>query len=329
MCIVDANTKAFIYSDFKSIDTTVLNNSFQVSIFPNSVFNESAILFIDFPHLESKIRNEMVPKFLASFLFLSLILLAFILTVYTIFKQKKLSDTKSDFINNMTHELKTPVATIGLASKMICNDKIIKNPDKVREYANVIKQENNRLLNNIEKVLQAARLKKSNIKLKIIPLDINEVAEEIVSQNQLNLANVGGTAKLVLNATNPIIEADKIHISNVINNLIENAIKYRSEERPLQIHIATKNKTNGLELIIEDNGIGIPNEFLYKVFEKFYRVPTGNIHNVKGFGLGLNYVKEMIEAHFGKVFVHSEVGKGSIFTLYMPYKYLGQQNSED
>ena len=199
----------------------------------------------------------------------------------------------------------------------------------MREYANVIKQENNRLLNNIEKVLQAARLKKSNIKLKISSVDVNEIIEEIANQNQLNVENADGTIHLDLQATQSIIEADKIHVSNMVNNLIENSIKYRKEDIPLQISVLTKSKTNGLEITVEDNGIGMPNDVLDRIFEKFFRVPTGNIHNVKGFGLGLNYVKELVEAHLGRVYVHSELGKGSIFTLYLPYKYKGIQDQEE
>lgn len=329
ICIVDGTTKGIIYSDFPRLDTTILEKSFQFNVFPNNIFNDYGILFVNFPELEDKINRQMVPKFLVSFLFISLILLAFLLTVYTIYRQKKLSDIKTDFINNMTHELKTPVATIGLASRMIINDKIISNKVKVREYANVIKQENNRLLNNIEKVLQAARLKKSKIKLKISSVDVNEIAEEIANQNRFNVENANGSIKLQLQATNSIIEADKIHIANMINNLIENSIKYRKEDAALEIVVMTSSKTNGIEIIVEDNGIGIPNDVLDRIFEKFYRVPTGNIHNVKGFGLGLNYVKELVEAHLGRVYVYSELGKGSIFTLYIPYRYLGTQNQED
>jgi signal transduction histidine kinase len=228
----------------------------------------------------------------------------------------------------MTHELKTPVATIGLASNMIRNEKILTNKEKVYHYATVIKQENERLLNNIEKVLQAARLKKSSIKLKISEIDVNEIIAEIVNRNQINIDEVGGKLTYSPNALQSIIEADKTHVSNMVHNLIENSIKYRKENVPLEVHVATYSKPKGIEIVVEDNGIGIPTEVLERVFEKFYRVPTGNVHNVKGFGLGLNYVKEMSEAHDGQVSVHSELGKGSIFTIYLPKIYLGNQREE-
>lgn len=329
VCIVDGNTKGIIYSDFKNLDSNTLHNSFQFNIFPNSIFNEYGILFINFPYLEDKINQKMSPKFFASFLFILLILLAFLLTVYTIFKQKKLSDMKSDFINNMTHELKTPVATIGIASKMIQNEKILSSPDKVAQYARVIKQENDRLLNNIEKVLQAARLRKSEVKLKISEIDVNQIVEDVVSQNQINIDAVGGSINFFNDADRSIVQADKTHIQNMINNLIENAIKYRQEDQPIHVYIETKSKRNGIEVIVEDNGIGIPADVLERIFDKFYRVPTGNIHNVKGFGLGLNYVKEIIEAHHGRVSVSSELGKGSIFTLYIPYDVEREESEED
>lgn len=329
LCIIDGNTNGIIYSEYKTLTTKIINSSYKSKIFPNSIFNNYGVLLLDFPKKEKEIINSMSFMFFASALFVFLIILAFLLTVYIIYKQKKLSDMKTDFVNNMTHELKTPVATIGLASSMLLIDKVQQNKEKLNNYARVIKEENERLLNNIEKVLQAARLKKSTIKLKITSIDINEIIKEIANRNQLMVENSSGEISLNLTANPSLIEGDKIHITNIINNLIENSIKYCKEEDPIKINVETKNKTNGIEISIEDNGIGIPNEVLYKIFEKFYRVPTGNIHNVKGFGLGLNYVKEMTEAHLGRVFVHSELGKGSIFTIYFPYYYKGINQSDE
>lgn len=329
MCIVDNSTKDILHSDFPSLSQELLEKSYKSKIFPNSIYNEYALLFLYFPLKDRFINQQVLPMLFTSFFLIALVLASFIVTFYTIYRQKKLGDMKTDFINNMTHELKTPVATIGLASNMIRNSKILSNKEKVLHYATVIKQENERLLNNIEKVLQAARLKKSSIKLKISEVDINQIVGEIVERNKLNTDEIGGTIIYSPNAVNAIIEADKIHVSNMVNNLIENSIKYRKENVPLELHVATYNKGNGIEIVIEDNGIGIPTEVLERVFEKFYRVPTGNVHNVKGFGLGLNYVKEMTEAHNGQVTVHSELGKGSIFTIYLPSEYRGSQNSDE
>ena len=328
MCIIDNTTKAIIYSDFPKISQDLLEKSYRSKIFPNSIYNEYALLFIYFPNKERYINQQVLPMLFTSFFLIALVLASFVITLYTIYKQKKLGDMKTDFINNMTHELKTPVATIGLASNMIRNEKILTNKEKVYHYATVIKQENERLLNNIEKVLQAARLKKSNIKLKISEIDVNEIIAEIVNRNQINIDEVGGQLTYSPNALQSIIEADKTHVSNMVHNLIENSIKYRKENVPLEVHVATYSKPKGIEIVVEDNGIGIPTEVLERVFEKFYRVPTGNVHNVKGFGLGLNYVKEMSEAHDGQVSVHSELGKGSIFTIYLPKIYLGNQREE-
>lgn len=327
-CIVDNTTKSVIFSDFPSITEELLAKSYKSQLFPNSIYNEYGLLFIYFPQKDRYINQQVLPMLFTSFFLIALVLASFIITFYTIYKQKKLGDMKTDFINNMTHELKTPVATIGLASNMIRNEKILTNKEKVFHYATVIKQENERLLNNIEKVLQAARLKKSSIKLKISSIDVNEIIAEIVSRNQLNIDEVKGKLTFSPNAVESIIEADKIHVSNMVHNLIENSIKYRKENVALEVHVTTYNKAKGIEIVIEDNGIGIPTEVLERVFEKFYRVPTGNVHNVKGFGLGLNYVKEMSEAHNGFVTVHSELGKGSIFTIYLPSTYIGNEREE-
>lgn len=329
ICIIDGNTNGLIYTEFKTLTTELIANSYKSKIFPNSIFNNYGVLLLDFPKKDKEIISSMSFMFFASSLFVLLIILAFLLTVYIIYKQKKLSDMKTDFINNMTHELKTPVATIALASNMLRIEKVQQNKEKLNNYAKVIKEENERLLNNIEKVLQAARLKKSSIKLKISPIDINEIIQDTADRNQLMVESNGGLITTELLASPSMIEGDKIHITNIINNLVENSIKYSKENEPVTINIVSKNKTNGIEISIEDNGIGIPNEVLYKIFEKFYRVPTGNIHNVKGFGLGLNYVKELTEAHLGKVYVHSELGKGSIFTIYLPYEYKGYNETEE
>lgn len=328
ICIIDGMTQGIIFHNFPHLNPDVLSKCYRSKIFPNNVFNQHAILFIYFPNKDKLINEKVLPILFSSFFLILLILIAFAMTIYTIYKQKKLSDMKTDFINNMTHELKTPVATIGLASNMIRNEKIQENKEKLNHYALVIKQENERLLNNIEKVLQAARLKKSSIKLKISTIDINQITKDVVNRNQLNIEEVGGHLEIVELAAIAEVEADKTHVANMISNLIENSIKYRQDELSLHIQVHTIDRAQGIELVIEDNGIGIPSAVLERIFDKFYRVPTGNIHNVKGFGLGLNYVKEMTEAHFGKVSVSSELGKGSIFSIYLPYIYRGFQNDD-
>ncbi|MBK7701143.1 MAG: HAMP domain-containing histidine kinase [Saprospiraceae bacterium] len=225
---------------------------------------------------------------------------------------------KTDFINNMTHEFKTPIATISLASDSILSPSILENKDKVTRFINIIKQENKRMLSQVEKVLQMAQIEKENVELKFNAVNLHETIEDAVINAELKIQAKGGTIQTVLLSQNPIIEADQIHISSIINNLLDNAEKY-TPEHP-EIVITTRDVKGGIEFDVSDNGIGMTKDALKLIFEKFYRVHTGNVHDVKGFGLGLSYVKAMVDAHHGKIFVKSEPGKGSIFTIYLPSK---------
>jgi len=254
---------------------------------------------------------------IASVVFTTIIVLAFAVTVRTLFNQKKLSEIKSDFINNMTHELKTPLATISLAIDALTNEKVIHDVDKIRSYSGMIKEENKRMNKQVEKILQAARLEKEEIKLSIQKLDAHQVVSKVADNILLQIQEKNGTLGLQLNATNPVIEADEVHFSNIIFNLLDNAMKY-SKDAP-HIEVQTLNTGNGmLSIKVKDNGIGMDKETQARIFEKFYRAHTGNIHNVKGFGLGLSYVKAIVDAHNGKIKVESTPGKGSTFTLIMP-----------
>jgi len=229
-----------------------------------------------------------------------------------------MSEMKTDFINNMTHEFKTPIATISLASDSILSPSILENKDKVTRFINIIKQENKRMLSQVEKVLQMAQIEKENVELKFNAVNLHETIEDAVINAELKIQAKGGTIQTLLLSQNPIIEADQIHISSIINNLLDNAEKY-TPERP-EIVITTRDVKGGIEFDVSDNGIGMTKDALKLIFEKFYRVHTGNVHDVKGFGLGLSYVKAMVDAHHGKIFVKSEPGKGSIFTIYLPSK---------
>lgn len=226
---------------------------------------------------------------------------------------------KNDFINNMTHEFKTPIATISLASDSINNPMIINNESKVKKFVSIIKEENKRMLNQVEKVLQMAQIEREDIKLKIINLNINELIENAANHARLSVEQRNGVIVTRLNAENPIIEADQTHMSNIIRNLLDNAEKY-SENDPV-IEIQTQNIRNGIQITIKDNGIGISKESQKFIFDKFFRVHTGNRHDVKGFGLGLSYVKTIVDAFGGTIGVNSELGKGSIFTITIPTKH--------
>ncbi len=263
------------------------------------------------------ILNKMGWIIGSSILFTVIIISAFALTVRTMFNQKKLSEIKSDFINNMTHELKTPLATISLAIDALTNEKVIHDSDKIRYYSGMIKDENKRMNKQVEKILQAARIEKQDIKLNLQKLDAHDLINKVANNLSLQIQEKNGTITLKLDADRHIIEADEVHFSNIIFNLLDNAIKYSKNN--LHIEVSTSNVSSSMLAIkIADNGIGMNRETQSRVFEKFYRAHTGNIHNVKGFGLGLSYVKATVEAHQGKVTVESTIGKGSTFTVLMP-----------
>ena len=252
----------------------------------------------------------------ASILFTGIITSAFALTVRTMFTQKKLSEIKSDFINNMTHELKTPLATISLAIDALTNEKVIHDTDKIRYYSGMIKDENKRMNKQVEKILQAARIEKQDITLKLQRLNAHDIISKVTNNLSLQIQERSGTLSLKLDALKHEIDADEVHFSNIIFNLLDNAIKY-SKDQPV-IQVSTENVNGMLAIKVRDNGIGMNKETQTRVFEKFYRAHTGNLHNVKGFGLGLSYVKAMVEAHDGRVKVESTQGKGSTFTVFFP-----------
>ncbi len=252
----------------------------------------------------------------ASVLFTTIIVSAFALTVRTLFSQKKLSEIKSDFINNMTHELKTPLATISLAIDALVNNKVINDPEKIKYYSAMIKEENRRMNKQVEKILQSARLERQEINLNLQPFDAHEIIRKVADNLSLQIQEKNGTLTLNLAAPKHEVTVDEVHFSNIIFNLLDNAIKYSKNN--LEINISTQIQNGMLAIRIKDNGIGMNKETQSHIFEKFYRAHTGNLHDVKGFGLGLNYVKAITEAHGGKVRVESAVGKGSAFTATFP-----------
>ncbi|MBL7719544.1 MAG: HAMP domain-containing histidine kinase [Flavipsychrobacter sp.] len=283
---------------------------------PDGTYVETLYLYIED---KNYIIKQMGGLILASIFFTCIIISAFALTIRTMFRQKNLSEIKSDFINNMTHELKTPLATISLAIDALVNEKVIHDTDKIRYYSGMIKDENKRMNKQVEKILQAARLERQEIKLNLQELDAHEIIQKTADNLALQIQEKNGSITLNLDATNYIIDADEVHFSNIVFNLLDNAIKYSNESIPLHIDVNTTVTNNGMLAIkVKDNGIGMNKETQSRVFEKFYRAHTGNIHNVKGFGLGLSYVKAITEAHGGKAKVESALGKGSTFTLTLP-----------
>ena len=243
------------------------------------------------------------------------VLIFFGFTVNVIMRQKRLSEVKTDFINNMTHELKTPISTIGLSAEMIMRSDI-DNKEKLQQYAGIIFKENKRLEHQVERVLNVAKMNKDSLSLKKEPFDMHELLGEVKDNFDFNQMETGGDISLNLDAIQFEIDADPVHLSNVVYNLMDNAVKY-SEETPC-IRVKTNSDKRWFVLEIIDNGIGIKREDIKMIFDKFYRVPTGNRHDVKGFGLGLYYVKLIIEEHGGQINVKSTVGRGTTFTVRLP-----------
>ena len=284
------------------------------SNFENLVSEE--FLSIIVPHQKGLIWKEMIWFILGAILFTIIITTAFFITVRTLLKQKKLSEIKSDFINNMTHEFKTPLATISLAVDALKNEKVAGNREKSDYFTGIIKEENKRMNKQVETILQAALLDKNEVQLNMKRLLAHDIIVNVLNNINLQVEEKGGKIDVELEAENDLILADEVHFTNVINNLLDNAVKYSKDN--LHIKLSTKNAGNHLKIKIEDNGIGMNKETLHRIFEKFYRAHTGNVHNVKGFGLGLSYVKTMIDAHHGTIKAESVLGKGSSFTISLP-----------
>jgi two-component system phosphate regulon sensor histidine kinase PhoR len=293
------------------------NTRYKVDLFSVQDIQSPGYLTVYFDNKAGYIWASVWKILLASVIFTGIILFCFAYTLNIIFLQKKLDEVKNDFINNMTHEFKTPIATISLAADSINNPNILNNPDKVKRFIDIIKQENKRMNGQVEKVLQMAIVDREKFKLKITEIDIHEIIEHAVINFSLQVENREGTLSTDLKAERAIIEGDFTHISNIIHNLMDNANKY-SPEKP-EITLRTRNISDGIEITVEDKGLGLSPSSRKLIFDKFYRVPTGNVHDVKGFGLGLSYVKTMLTAHKGTIDVKSELGKGSSFTMFLPF----------
>ena len=290
---------------------------FQVKLYPNDIFQKNLQLAVFFPGRDSFVYRSLNWLLLASLMFSLIILLTFGLSVFYILRQKKISEMKSDFINNMTHEFKTPIATISVASDSITNEKVLHDPEKIRYFAGMIKKENTRMNRQVEDILTIARLDKKDFEFKWEAIDVHELVEDAIQGIKIQIEKRGGKIETNFAAKNPAVTTDKIHCTNVIYNLLDNANKY-SADSP-EIKISTTNKNNGVLVAVEDKGIGMTKAVQSKIFERFYRQTSGNIHNVKGFGLGLNYVKAVLEANHGHISVQSEPGKGSKFEVFLPF----------
>lgn len=274
-------------------------------------------LWVIVPDVKNFLLESMSWMIAGSVLFTLVICTAFFITVRTMLRQKKLSEIKSDFINNMTHEFKTPLATISLAVDALKNEKVWRSREKMDYFSSIIKDENKRMNKQVETILQAALLDKQEVQLNMKPQHVHEVIVRVIDNFRLQMEDRNGKADLDLAAANDLIEADEVHFTNLLSNLVDNAIKY-SKDSGLQINVSTQNTGNAIRIKIEDNGIGMSKETVNRIFEKFFRAHTGNVHNVKGFGLGLSYVKAMVDAQKGKIKVESMPGRGTTFTIEFP-----------
>jgi two-component system, OmpR family, phosphate regulon sensor histidine kinase PhoR len=291
---------------------TLHNSPYRVDLFQQDI-ESPGYLSVYFPSRTRLVLSTVWPTLLLSVLFSGIILFSFWYTMRVIFRQKQLSEMKTDFINNMTHEFKTPIATISLATDSINSPMVISDTNKIKRFVDIIRQENRRMNSQVERVLQMALIDKKEFQLNVDEIDMHALVQQVVGNFSLQVERRQGEIKTQLEANNPVIEGDMTHITSVVHNLLDNANKY-SPDTP-QITIRTRNVPMGLELSISDNGVGISKEARKHIFDKFYRVHTGNLHDVKGFGLGLSYVKAIMTAHKGLIDVKSEPGKGSTFIL--------------
>ena len=309
----DSNKFVFVKGeDPEDLQTTPL----KANLFPNDIIANSNYLMVNFPEQSKFLFKEVWSTLVSSIIFILIIVGSFIYALQIIRKQRKLSELKNDFINNMTHEFKTPISTVSLAAEALSEEGVQHNKETYLRYLGVIKDENKRLGTQVEKVLQIASMERQDFRLNKSPVNIHEVIKNINQRIQLQIEDKKGSLSLSLKAEQSDVLGDEIHLANAIFNLFDNAIKYSPENPDIKVETFVKNDM--LYLNVQDSGIGMSRETLRQIFDKFYRVPTGNVHNVKGFGLGLSYVKYIIEAHRGTVSAKSELGKGSVFTIAIP-----------
>ena len=286
-------------------------------LFRNDPSSKMGVVRIHFPDMNSYIFSS-VRFMIPAIVFTVVLLLTFIFTIVVIFRQKRYSEIKNDFINNMTHELKTPISSISLAAQMLNDDSVSKSPQMQKHLGGVINDESKRLRFLVEKVLQMSMFDRKTASFKKKELDLNELLESIASTFSLRVEHTGGKIYTEIEAVDSAIYVDEVHFQNAITNLMDNAVKYRKPDQPLDLYIRTWNEKDRLCFSIRDTGVGIKKDNVKKIFDKFYRVHTGNVHDVKGFGLGLAYVKKIINLHEGEIKCESDLGKGTTFTISLP-----------
>ena len=286
-------------------------------LFITDFYTSPEYLLLYFPNEKQFLLTELWGMLLISIILIIVIVYSFTYTITTIFRQKKLSEMKTDFINNMTHEFKTPISTISLACEALNDRDVIRTAEFTESYINIILEENKRLATMAEKILQTAVIEKGQLKMKREQINLHEVITDVIKNIRIQVEIKDGIIRKQCRAENPVLIGDKVHLTNLVYNLLDNANKY-SPRKPV-ITVRTENTSNGILMTIEDHGIGISKTEQKKIFDKLYRVPTGNIQDVRGFGLGLSYVKAIVEEHHGRISIDSEINKGTTFRVYIPF----------
>jgi two-component system, OmpR family, phosphate regulon sensor histidine kinase PhoR len=295
----------------------LIRNGYAFRLFSSDFFTSPEYLIVYFPYEKQFLLTELWGMLLISIILIVVIVYSFTYTVTTIFRQKKLSEMKNDFINNMTHEFRTPISTISLACEALGDKDIQKTGELFDNYINIIRDENTRLAGMAERILQTAVIEKGQLKMSREMIDLHDVIRDVIKNIMIQVEIKDGVILKNLAARRSRIYGDRVHLTNLVYNLLDNANKY-TPRKPV-IHVSTENTGPGIQLTIEDNGIGISRNDQKKIFDKLYRVPTGNIHEVRGFGLGLSYVKAIVEEHHGRILIESEVNRGTKFKVYLPF----------
>ena len=317
--VLDHDGRDTVYNSMASVGYGMV---LRQPLFENDSPSRAAVLELAFSESGlNKFIYGSVKFMLPSLVFIFILLITFVFTLYMAVRHKRITKMKNDFINNMTHELKTPISAVSLAAQMLQDESIDKSPEMLDRLLNVITSETKRLGFQVDKVLQMSMFDNRNTAaLNMRELDANDLVSNIVNTFAVKVGQSGGTITTQLEADDPYICADEMHFTNVVFNLMDNAVKYRRADAPITLHVRTWNSNGKFMLSVKDNGIGMKKEHLKKIFEKFYRVHTGNVHNVKGFGLGLAYVKQIVQAHRGTIRAESEAGVGTTFTIVLPLK---------
>ena len=314
--VIERDSRNLLFTSSDNSTNDLLNSTYKAQLFPDNVFQKPAYLLVTFPHQKSYVLKSLSLMLSLSGFLILVIIAVFYKTVRMLINQKRLTDIKNDLINNITHEFKTPISTISLACEALNEPQLVIPNSSVHRYTGMIREENERLRILVDNLLNTAAFEKGDYNLKKEEFDLNSLIEATVQKYSVMIESKNGKIICNLRANPSKIFADEFHISNILNNLIDNAIKYTN--KPPYIILTTENKDDGVLFKIEDNGIGIPGKYIKKIFDTFYRVPTGNVHNVKGNGIGLSYVKKMVEEHNGKIEVGSESGKGTVIQIYLP-----------